>query len=262
MNQFGRPSLVTLVFVASIALTSQAQGANVMAKVNGTPIPQSRLDYLLKTNGGRPDSPDSRNAGRDMLISQELLYQEAVKMGYDKRPDVATQIELAEEGVVINAFLRDVTKGQAITEDAIRREYQREKALAADKEYEARHILVKTEDEAKQLLERLKAGASFEQLASENSLDQGSRSRGGDLGWAPPTRYVAPFGEALQKLKKGELTDAPVHTQFGWHLIRLDDERPLKFPPFADAEPKIRLTLERVAVGKVIAELRAKAKIE
>ena len=149
-----------------------------------------------------------------------------------------------------------------ISDEAMRKEYENAKTLAGAKEYKARHILVKEEAEAKQIIAQLKKGGNFEKIAAEKSEDTGSKNRGGDLDWAPPARYVKPFADALVKLKKGQLTDTPVQTQFGWHVIRLDDERATKIPPFDEVKNNIQQQMQQQAVQKAIADLRAKAKVE
>jgi peptidyl-prolyl cis-trans isomerase C len=203
-----------------------------------------------------------RDAIKQELINREIVAQEAVKKGLDKRPEVVTQISLQRQAVLINAYLQDYLKAHPVSDDDVKKEYERVKASAGGREYKVRHILVETEDEAKQIIAQLNKGASFEKLAGEKSKDQGSKDRGGDLDWATPARYVPAFGQAITKLKKGQLTDAPVQTQFGWHVIRLDDERPSKFPPLEEVKPQIEQQLRQQTVNKAFTELRAKAKIE
>jgi peptidyl-prolyl cis-trans isomerase C len=203
-----------------------------------------------------------RDAIKQELINREIVAQEAVKKGLDKRAEVVTQIDLQRQGVLINAYLQDYIKAHPVSDDDVKKEYERVKASAGGREYKVRHILVETEDEAKQIIAQLKKGASFEKLAGEKSKDQGSKDRGGDLDWATPARYVPAFGQAITKLKKGQLTDAPVQTQFGWHVIRVDDERPSKFPAFDEVKPQIEQQLRQQTVNRAFTELRAKAKIE
>jgi peptidyl-prolyl cis-trans isomerase C len=235
-----------------------------LAKVNGVTIPQSRADILMKemTAQGRPDTPQMRDAIRQELINREIVAQEAIKKGLHKRPEVSTQIELQRQAVLINAYLQDYLKAHPVSDDAVKKEYERVKESAGTREYKVRHILVETEDEAKQIIAQVKSGASFEKLAGEKSKDQGSKGRGGDLDWATPARYVPAFGQAITKLKKGQMTEAPVQTQFGWHVIRVDDERPAKFPAFEEAKPQIEQQLRQQTVNKAFTDLRAKAKIE
>jgi peptidyl-prolyl cis-trans isomerase C len=256
-------SLAGLLATVGMFFCAGAYAADT-AKVNGVTIPQSRFDAMLKgaTAQGQPDSPELRNRVRDELITREVLIQEAAKKGIDKSADVTTQIEIQRQSIIINAFLADYVRTNPVTEDAMRKEYESAKILAGGKEYKARHILVKDEAEAKNIVATLKKGGSFEKIAAEKSEDTGSKNRGGDLDWGAPARYVKPFGDALTKLKKGQITDPPVQTQFGWHIIRLDDERATKIPPFEEIKNNIQQQMQQQTVQKAIAELRAKAKIE
>ncbi len=238
-----------------------AQGSDAVAKVNGVAILRSRLDLMVK-NAGQPDTPDLRNRLKDELITGELLAQEAAKKGLDKTPEFAAQAELQRQGVLINVFLQHYVKTHPVGDDAMKKEYDRVRAETGSKEYKARHILVEKEDEAKQVVAQLKKGGNFEKIAADKSKDTGSRGRGGDLDWSPANRYVPPFAAALRKLKKGQITDAPVQTQFGWHVIRLDDERAIKFPSFEEAKPQLQRQMEQQVINKMIADLRAKSKIE
>ena len=260
-----RIPLLLLVLASSLAVgAGYAQNATPVARVNGVAIPQSRMDLLLlnATAQGQPDTPDLRNRVREELITREMVAQEAARRGLDKRPEVTTQIELQRQGILVNAYLQDYFKKNPISDDAVKNEYERQKAQAPDKEYKARHILVKEEAEAKQIIAQLKKGALFEKIAAEKSEDQGSKGQGGDLNWSAPGRYVPPFAEALKKLKKGQLTDPPVQSQFGWHVIRLDDERAFKVPSLEQVKPQVQQQLQQQTVAKIIGDLRAKAKIE
>ena len=255
--------IVALAAGLGLAAVASAQ-EGTLAKVNGVAIPQSRADLLMKEMAaqGRPDTTEMRDAIKQELINREIVAQEAVKKGLQKRPEVATQIELQRQAVLINAYLQDYLKANPVSEDDLKKEYESVKASAASREYKVRHILVESEDEAKQVLAQLKKGGNFEKLAAEKSKDQGSKGRGGDLDWATPARYVPAFGQAITKLKKGQLSDPPVQTQFGWHVIRLDDERQAKFPAFEEAKPQIEQQLRQQTVNKAFSDLRAKAKIE
>ena len=253
------------VLAAGLTLAAAVHAqSGAVAKVNGVTIPQSRADILIKEMAaqGRPDTPEIRDMIKQELINREVVAQEAVKKGLDKKPEVAIQIDLQRQAVLINAYLQDYLQANPITDDAVKKEYERVKATAATREYKVRHILVESEDEAKQITAQLKKGASFDKLAGEKSKDQGSKGRGGDLDWATPARYVPAFGQAITKLKKGQLTDAPVQTQFGWHVIRVDDERPAKFPAFEEAKPQIEQEMRQQTVHKAFNDLRAKAKVE
>ena len=257
-------NLLAAALLAAAAASPAAFGADAVAKVNGKEIPQSRLDAIVKTATaqGQPDSPELRSRLRDDLITREVLLQEATKKGIDKSAEVASQLEMQRQNIIINAFLQDIVRHLNITEDTMRKEYEAAKAAAGAKEYKVRHILVKDENEAKQIIAQLKKGGNFEKIAAEKSEDSGSKNRGGDLDWSPPGRYVKPFADALVKMKKGQLTDTPVQSQFGWHIIRLDDERATKIPPFEDVKNNIQQQMQQQAVQKAVADLRSKAKVE
>jgi len=257
-------ALMLAVALTFAVAPSRAQSAGAVAKVNGKEIPQSRADFVVKANAaqGQPDTPDLRNRVREVLIRNELLAQEATKKGLDKTQEFITQIELNRQEALVNAYIQDFVKNSPVSEEAIKAEYDHAKGQAGDMEYKARHILVKDEAEAKAIIAQLKKGGNFEKIAAQKSQDPGSKDKGGDLDWAPGGRYVPAFSDALKKLKKGQTTDTPVQTQFGWHVIRLDDERAMKFPSIEEVKPQIQQGLQRQAIEKLIADLRAKAKVE
>jgi len=261
------PTHVALMLSGLIAAGAvNAQSASI--KVNGVTIPQQRVEFFVKNlvAQGRPDTPELRNSVRDHLINQELLVQESRRRGLDKNAEVAMQLDLARQDVLAGALMREVTKGSAVTEDIIKKEYERLKTQLGSREFKARHILVDKEDEAKEVIAQIKQGASFEKLAGERSKDPGSKVRGGELDWSPAGQYVKPFADALTRLKKGQMTDTPVQTNFGWHVIRVDDERPVKVPPYEQVKGNLQQQLQQQAqkltFEKTISDLRAKAKIE
>lgn len=241
---------------------AKPEAGSVLATVNGTPIPQSRADLLIKKRieQGQADTPQLKQSVRESLIHRELILQEALKKGLDKNPEVATQIDMAKQDVLVNAFVQDFLKTASVNDDALKAEYEKIKTQMGDKEYKARHILVDDETEAKAIIAQIKKGAKFEKLA-EKSKDP-SKSSGGDLGWSPANAYVKPFAEAMAALKKGEYTKEPVQSQFGWHVIRLDDVRPIPVPPFEQVKPQLAQRMQQQAVEKAITDLKAKAKIE
>jgi peptidyl-prolyl cis-trans isomerase C len=252
-----------LALIIAGAFTA-APGYAQVAKVNGVSIPQSRVDLLVKNASaqGQPDSPELRSRIREELVTRELLAQEAVKKGLDKQSDFMLQMELQRQAMLAQAYIQDYMKANPVTEEIMKKEYEVAKEKMGTREFKARHILVKQEDEAKQIIAQLKKGGNFDKLAAEKSEDTGSKGRGGDLDWSPPSRYVKPFADALGKLKKGQLTDVPVQSQFGWHVIRLDDERPTKLPPYEEIKANIQQQLQGQMMQKAISDLRAKAKIE
>ena len=256
--------VVTLSISTAFAAKKSADSAGsssggTVATVNGKSIPKSRADALVAnaSTQGRQDSEALRKQIRDELITRELLAQEAQKKGYDKRADVL----LAEQQVLISAYLNDYVKGHPVSDDAIKKQYEAFRAVAGDKEYKARHILVETEDQAKDIIARLKKGEKFEDLAKQ-SKDPGSKDKGGDLDWATPNNYVKPFSDALVKLEKGKYTDTPVQSAFGWHVIRLDDSRQFTPPAMDEVKPQIIQSLQSQFVKQYIQELREKSKVE
>jgi peptidyl-prolyl cis-trans isomerase C len=263
LNSYASAVMVVCLAAAPVAL-AQNNNANSGVKVNGTTIPQYRIDTAVKSRvaQGQPDTPENRKAIRDALINQELVAQEAAKRGLDKQPTVAAKLELDRQGILAQAFFEDYLTKNPITDDMLRKEYERLKPTLPAKEYKVRHILVDKEEDAKNIIAQLKKGASFEKLAAEFSKDQGSKGRGGDLDWGPAERYVKPFAEAVTKLKKGATTETPVQTDFGYHVIRVEDERATKVPSFEDAKPQLHQLMQTQVVQKAVQDLRAKAKIE
>jgi len=241
-----------------------AQSGGTVAKVNGVAIPQSRLDLVIKaaTAQGQPDSAEVRNALRENLITEEILTQEAMKKGLDRNPDVVTQTDLARQGILIRAYQADFMRNNPVSDSELRKEYESVKSQMGDKEYKARHILVETEQEAKDLTASLKKGGSFEKLAGERSIDTGSKGNGGELGWSSAAVYVKPFADALTKLKKGETTSQPVQTPFGWHVIRLDDVRTAVPPPFDEVKQNMQQRILQRKFAAMVESLRKNAKVE
>ncbi len=241
------------------------QTPGVVATVNGKPIPQSQLDVLLKERvaQGEKDNEELRKKLREDLITREVLYQEMVKSGFEKSPGMATQADFVRENYLLQAYLQDFIKTHPVSEDMLKAEYGKIKSELENKqEYLARHILVEKEADAKDIIAQLKKGAKFDKLAMEKSKDPGSASKGGDLGWNLPSSYVKPFGEALVKLKKGQYTQTPVETQFGWHVVKLEDVRPVKVPQYEEVKAKLQQRFQQQQFDKFLADLRAKSKIE
>lgn len=253
-------TVLGLVCVAPL----NAQSGGTVAKVNGVAIPQSRLDLVIKaaTAQGQPDSAEVRNALRENLITEEILAQEAIKKGLDRSPEVVTQIDLARQGILIRAYQADFMRNNPVSDSELRKEYESVKAQMGDKEYKARHILVETEQEAKDLLAALKKGSAFDKLAGERSIDTGSKSNGGELGWSSAAVYVKPFADALTRLKKGETTSQPVQSPFGWHVIRLDDVRTAVPPSFDEVKQNMQQRVLQRKFATVVESLRKNAKVE
>lgn len=232
--------------------------------VNGKAIPKARADALaaaMPQPHGPQDAEAMRRALGDELVRRELAAQEAVKHGLDSRPDVRAQIDLAIQGVLVNAYLADYVRDHPVSEEAIRRDYEGIRSTLGTREYKVRHILTSTEAEANAVIEKLARGAKFADLALQ-SKDRATKDQGGDLGWINAATYVRPFSEALVKLSKGGRTTKPVQSEFGWHVIQLDDVRELKVPTLAEVKPQLLLRLQQQIVDRHLAELRARARIE
>ncbi len=230
--------------------------------VNGQTIPASVFEAFAAEQKaqGAPDSPELQAAIKEELVRREILAQEARKKGLDKKGEIAGQIELAKQAVLIRAFLADYVKSHPVSEDKLKKDYEAIKANLGSTEYKPRHVLVEKEEDAKAIIAKLDKGEKFADLAKQ-SKDPGSKDNGGELGWSSPSSYVKPFGEALAKLKKGEYTKAPVKTDFGYHVILLDDSRALTPPPYDQVKPQLQQRANAQAVEELIKELRAKAKV-
>jgi peptidyl-prolyl cis-trans isomerase C len=258
----------------AIGACSQEQGAKsavqpsaepAAATVNGTPISQKTVDMVAKQGvaAGRPDTPESRKAIVDRLALQMVVAQEAIKKGLDKSPEVAEQIDTVKQTILANAYVQDLIKNNPVTDDMLKAEYERIKATITGNEYKARHILVAKESEAKDVIVKLKKNpGAFEKLAMEKSMDAGSKARGGDLGWFDTSRMVPEFGAAVGKLEKGKFTEEPVKTQYGYHVILLEDSRPIQAPPMEEIKPQLSQQLQQQNVMKQLDALKAAAKIE
>ena len=258
-------TLQLLLALAAVIYAATANAAEADGfKVNGVTVPQSRIDLVVKsgTAQGQPDTPELRNKIKEDMITVEVLMQEAAKKGFDKDPAVLTRIENQRQNTLINAYLEDYVKANPVADEIMKKEYDLVKAQSNTKEYKSRHILVETEAAAKKIIAELKKGGSFEKIAAKKSKDPGSKGQGGSLDWSHADRFAPEFALALGKLKKGQLTDKPVKTQFGWHVIRLDDERTAEFPAFEEVKPQIEKQMQRESVNKLIDGLRTKATIE
>jgi len=241
-----------------------AKGTPPIATVNGVAVSRARAEALLSQQRARgaPDNDQTRAMVREELVNREVLMQEAQKSGVAKSPEVAAQLDLARQEIIISAYLRDWVRKNPISEADVQKEYDRVRSEQGDKEYRARHILVETEDQAKQIVAELKKGTKFEELAAKNSKDPGSKDRGGDLDWHAPGDFDRAFSEAMMKLEKGKYTDTPVRTRFGFHVIQLDDVRTGRFPAFAEVRPRIQQQLTQMRIDELVKGLRGKAKVE
>ncbi len=238
--------------------------AQNVAIVNGKAVPKSRVDALAQqiARSGRPVTPEMEGQIKDEVIAREIFIQEAQKQGLDATEDFKTQLELARQTLLIRELFGNYQKSNPVTDAEIKAEFDKFAAANGGKEYKARHILVEKENEAKAIIAQLKKGGKFEDIAKKASKDPGSGAKGGDLDWANAGNYVAEFSQALTGLTKGKLTETPVKTQFGYHIIRLDDVRDAQLPKFDEVKPQITQQMQQQKMGKFQEELRAKAKIE
>ena len=255
-----KPARLLVLLLATAAVPVMAQN---LAVVNGKPVPSSRADAMVKQMAaqGQQDTPQLRAMVKEELVNREILMQEADKLGLSSSPEVKNQMEMARQSIVIRALVADYVKKNPVSEADMKAEYDKFKAQAGDKEYHARHILVEKEEDAKAIIAKLKSGAKFEDLAKQ-SKDTGSAANGGDLDWAPPSAFVKPFSDAMTSLQKGQITETPVQTQFGYHVIKLEDSRQAKVPSFEEVKPQIAESLQQQKLQAYQQELKKKAKIQ
>ena len=257
-----KPARLLLALIAVIAVPAFAQN---MAVVNGKAIPTSRVDAIVKqvvAQGQGQDSPQLREAIKRDLIAREVLMQEAIKQGYDKKPDVKQALDSARQAIVVNQLARDYIAKNPVTDADIKAEYDRfAKTQAGEKEYHLRHILLGTEDEAKAVIAKIKGGAKFEDLAKQ-SKDTGSAANGGDLDWAAPSAFPPEFAAGFTKLGKGQVTETPVKTGAGFHVIKVDDVRAVKVPAMEEIKSQIAESLTQNKLAAYQEEMVKKAKVQ
>jgi peptidyl-prolyl cis-trans isomerase C len=253
----------TILFAAACLLPMWAAAQNV-AIVNGKPVPKARVDALLKQaqRSGQQLPPDIDVRARDAVVMQEIFAQEAERRGLAATPEFKSEMELARTRVLLQQLQADFEKKNPVTDAEAKAEYDKVKAQNTGTEYHVRHILVEKEEDAKRLIAQIKGGAKFEEIAKKNSKDPGSAENGGDLEWAKPDSYVPEFGEAMAKLKKGEMTEVPVKSQFGYHIIKLEDTREAQFPTFEQVRPQLQQRLAQTKLQQFQQDLRTKAKTD
>jgi peptidyl-prolyl cis-trans isomerase C len=269
---FPHPALPTLNVVALAALLavptlavlpSPAQAQNI-AIVNGKPVPKARVTSLMAqaTRQGQQVTPELETQVRDEVVMREMFMQEAERRGIAATAEYRSQMELARQTILIRELFQQFQAKNPVTDAEIQGEYDKFKSQNSGTEYRASHILVEKEDEAKALIAQIKAGAKFDELAKKHSKDPGSGANGGDLDFAQPGNYVPEFGQAMVKLEKGKFTETPVKTQFGWHIIRLEDTRQAQFPALADVKQQIQQALQQRKMAAFRDEIRAKSKTD
>jgi peptidyl-prolyl cis-trans isomerase C len=251
-----------LAFALAWPLAGWAQN---IAIVNGKPVPKERADALMAQvarSGQQPMTPELEQRVKEEVVLREIFVQEAEKRGIAATASYQQQMELARQSILIRELFEDFNRKNPVTDADARAEYDKFKAQASGTEYRARHILVEKEDEAKALIARIKGGAKFDEVAKKSSKDPGSAQRGGDLDFAKPDSYVPEFGKAMAALKKGEMTQVPVKTQFGWHIIKLEDTREAQFPEFDAVKPQIQQRLAQMRQQQFQEQLRGAAKTD
>ena len=256
-------SLSALTAAALIVAAPLAMAQNV-AIVNGKAVPSSRVTALEQqiAASGRPIDEATRAQIKEEVILREVFMQEAQKRGIAATPEYKEQMELARQTIMIRALFADYQKKNPVSDADLQAEYDKFAAANGGKEYRARHILVEKEDEAKAIIAAIKGGAKFEDQAKAKSKDPGSGANGGDLDWANAASYVTEFSEAMIKLEKGQMTQEPVKSQFGYHIIRVDDVRQAKLPTFEELKPQIAQQMQQQKLGDFQCSLREKAKIQ
>ena len=258
-----KPFFLSAVAAALLGIALPVLAQNV-AIVNGKPVPKARVDALAAqlAKSGRPVGAEMQTQLKDEVIAREIFMQEAQKRGLEASEDFKAQMELARQTLLIRELFADHQKSNPVTDADIKGEYDKFVAANGGKEYRARHILVEKEDEAKAIIASLKKGGKFEDIAKKQSKDPGSGANGGDLDWANAASYVPEFSGALVKLNKGQTTDVPVKSQFGWHVIRLEEVRDAQLPKLDEVKPQIAQQLQQQKLARFQEELRGKAKIE
>jgi peptidyl-prolyl cis-trans isomerase C len=256
--------LSAIALAACVGTLSGAAWSQNVAIVNGVAVSKDRVEALAQqvARSGRQITPEMQGQLKDEVIAREIFAQEAHNKGLDATEDFKNQIELTKQSILIRELFTEYQKANPVTDAEVKAEYDKFAATNAGKEYKARHILVEKEDQAKAIIAQIKKGGKFEEIAKKSSKDPGSAAKGGDLDWAGASNYVAEFAEALTSLSKGKMTETPVKTQFGYHIIRLDDIRDAQLPKFDDVKAQVAQQLQQQKMSKYQEELRAKAKIE
>jgi len=259
-------SAVSMLVLTACSSTDSASAKDtVAATVNGTAIGERIVGLMLKqrTDLGRTASPEARNGFIDRLAMQLVIAQEAVKKGLDKVPEISDKLELSRQSILVEAFVQDYLKNNPVSDDALKAEYEKIRTQLAGTEYKARHVVVEKEDEAKDIIARLKKNPkAFETLAKEKSKDTGSKDRGGDLGWFDPRGMVPEFGAAVAQLAKGKFSEEPVKSQFGYHVIMLEDSRSKQIQSLDQIKTELSQQMQQQNLKKLFDDLKAKAKIE
>jgi len=255
-----------LALIAAACVIAVPAYAQTVATVNGKALTKDKLDQFvsLLVAQGAQDTPELREQVKQEMVNRMVAVQAAEKAGLDKQDSIKQELELARQGILVRALMADHLKKNPVTDAKIQAEYDRIKKEQSGKlEYKLRHILVKDQKAAEDLTASIKAKkVTFEAAAKKDSLDPGSGKNGGELGWGPASNYVPEFAQAVQNLKKGQMTDKPVQTQFGWHIIQVEDTRAAQFPELKDVKPQIEEMLRQQQLADFQQDLMKKATIK
>ena len=260
------PKILSITALGATLIVGPVFAQNAVI-VNGKPIPKAQLDKLVQKTG-QADNPQVRDQAREMLVTRELILQEANNRGLSQSDAVKEQIEQSRMGILVAAVFQDYVEKEGVAEADLKAAYESVKSQYTGKEYHVEHILVEKEADAKAITAQLKAGANFEDLAKAKSKDPGSAPTGGDLGWVSEKSLVPEFSKAMVQLKKGQITDKPVKTQFGWHIIKMDDVRDVKAPPMEEIKDQLKQMIasdqnwQKAKFTEMMQKLRAKDKIQ
>ena len=265
-NMFNTRQIFTISVLSAALLSVNAFAQNAVI-VNGKSIPKAQLDKLVQKSG-QPDNPQVRDQAREMLVTRELILQEADKRGVIQKESVRDQLEQSRMGVLIAAVFEDYVEKEGVAEADLKAAYETVKSQYTGKEYHVEHILVEKEADAKAIIVQIKGGANFEEIAKANSKDPGSAKDGGDLGWVSDKALVPEFSKAMIQLKNGQVTDKPVKSQFGWHVIKMVDTRDVKAPSMEEIKDQLKQMIasdqnwQKAKFSEMMQKLRAKAKIQ
>jgi len=247
------------------------EAGKIAASVNGQNITESDYENYLRIRqqqmGPLADKDKEKKIVLDEMIDKLLLAQYAINNKLDQDPEVAALLKRVREEILAQSVKRKLLKDNPITEDDVKKRFEQEVEKTHKTEYKVRHILVKDESEAKDIIAKLQKGANFSKLAEEKSIDTQSGKNGGEIGWINQGMVVPAFFDAVMKMKKGAISTEPVKTDFGWHVIKLEDTRPLKIPTFEQfmsdqqARANIYRKMQDERVGELLKDLKAKAKI-
>ena len=262
-------ALSSALFLSAPVLAEEAKQSaqftvpDPVAVVNGTPIPKATFDLYAQQLRGQAqvDSPEASKALVDQLVLEELLVQQANQQKLAEDPEIQQQLKMIERSLLASTVMRRMLNADAPSEEAIKKEYETAIAAMKGKEYKASHILVDSEDKAKEIIAELKKGGQFAELAKTHSSDS-SAANGGELGWFTPSMMVPPFAQAVAQMEKGKYSEQPVQTPFGWHVILLEDTRDTTPPTLEELKPQITQMLQSRKVNDYLEKLRSGAQVE